>query len=59
MPEGGVAAQSSQKRLLERVLGALSPEEADEVTENGSAVLLVEPLERWHAHGFHHRYKRR
>ena len=58
VPERGVAAQSSQKRLLERVFGALSPEEADEVAENGGAVLLVEPFERRNAHGFHHSLQR-
>jgi ribokinase len=58
VPERGVAAQCSEKGLLESVLCALPAEQAHEVAEHGVAVLLVEPLERRHAHGFHHALQR-
>ncbi len=58
VPQRRVAAQGPEKRLLEGVLGALSAEQAHEVPEDGVSVLVVEPLERRNAHGFHHALQR-
>ena len=46
MPERRVGAQGAEERLLEGVLGPLSPEPADEHAEHLVAVLGVEALER-------------
>ena len=53
-----VAAQGAEERLLEGVLGALPPEQAHEVPEDGVAVLGVEPLERRDRHCLHHPLQR-
>jgi ribokinase len=56
--QAGIAPQSPQERLLERILCALAPEQTDEVAENGGAVFFVEPFEWRNAHGFHHSLQR-
>ena len=55
VPELPVGAQRPEERLLERVLGRVTPEQAREVAEDLVLPLLVEALERWYrCHGFHH-----
>jgi hypothetical protein len=58
VPQRRVTAQSAQERLLECVLGGVTSEQSPQLAEHGVLVLLVEALERWDGHGFHHRYKR-
>ena len=45
MPERRVGAQRAEERLLERVLGPVAPDPADEQPEHLVAVLGVEALE--------------
>ena len=59
MLERGVGAQRPEERLLERVLGALPSEAADEHAEDLVAVLVVEALEGRDHGCVHHRRKRR
>jgi hypothetical protein len=58
VPQGRVRAESSQERLLKRVVGRVAPEHPPEVREHRALLLLVEAFERRDGHGFHHSYKR-
>jgi ribokinase len=53
-----VAPQRTQERLLERVLGAITPDAADKEREHAVTVLDVEAFERGDGHGLHHRLER-
>ena len=53
-----VRAQRAQERLLERVVGGVAPEHAPQLPQHRLSLLLVEALEGWDAHDFHHPFKR-
>ena len=59
MAEGGVGAESAEKRVLKCVFGTLSTEPGGEQAEDGIAIFRVEALEGRGPHGIHHRCKRR
>jgi hypothetical protein len=54
MPETGVPAQGAEERLLEGVVGRISPGELAEVRVDLVSVLVVEAFEGRDRHGVHH-----
>jgi hypothetical protein len=56
VPEAAVAAERAQERLLERVLGAVTPEPPDEEGVDLVPVQLVEAFEGRYSHSIHYAF---
>ena len=54
--EAAIRPERTEERLLEGIVGSISPQPTSEQAEHLDAVLLVEPLERGDRHGVHHRH---